>query len=124
MNIETMRYYKQRGLLPLPPRTASNYRQYSPETVTTVRFIKRAQELGFSLNEIQESLCLGRIPGAQCAEVHDLAQRKSNDVGDKIRSLQAMREALSSLLGECPGNAAITECPILEALEEANRELN
>lgn len=121
VNIETVRYYERRGLLPSPPRTASNYRQYPPETVTIVRFIKRAQELGFSLKEIQELLSLRRIPGARCADVRDLAQGKIDDIDNKIRSLQALREALSSLLVECPGKAAITECPILEALDEASQ---
>lgn len=117
VNIETLRYYERRGLLPPPPRTGSNYRTYPGETVKLVRFIKRAQELGFSLNEIKELVGLRAAPDAQCCDVRQRAEQKIKDIDNKIGSLQAMRKALSLLLVECPGEAPVAECPILEAID-------
>jgi MerR family mercuric resistance operon transcriptional regulator len=117
VNIETLRYYERRGLLSPPARTNSNYRAYSDDTVRVVRFIKRAQELGFSLNEIKELLSLRAAPAAQCCDVRERAEQKIREIEQKIRSLQAMREALAVLTSECPGETPITECPILEAID-------
>lgn len=118
VNIETLRYYERRGLLPCPPRSESNYRLYPPESVRIVRFIKRAQELGFTLKEIEEMLSLKSTPEAQCADVQHIAQAKIQDIDAKIRTLQAMKEALARLLTECPGQAPVQQCPILEAIDE------
>lgn len=118
VNIETLRYYERRGLLPAPPRSEANYRLYPPETVRIVKFIKRAQELGFTLKEIEELLSLKSAPEAQCADVQKLAEDKIDDIEAKIRTLQAMKDALSRLLTECPKQAPIGQCPILEAIDE------
>jgi Hg(II)-responsive transcriptional regulator len=118
VNIETLRYYERRGLLPAPPRSVGNYRLYPPEAVRVVRFIKRAQELGFTLKEIEELLSLKSAPGAQCADVQKLAEEKIKNISAKIRTLQAIKEALAGLLTECPGQAPVHECPILEAIDE------
>lgn len=122
VNIETLRYYERRGLLPPPPRSAANYRLFPPETVHVVRFIKQAQELGFTLKEIEELLSLRAIPEAQCADVKKLAQEKIKDIDTKIATLQALREVLDAMLTECPGKAPIQQCPILETIAaEANK---
>lgn len=117
VNLQTMRYYERRGLVPKPPRTGSNYRAYPPDTWLRVRFIQRAQHLGFTLAQIEELLSLRAVPQAQCADVRDRAQAKVRDIDEKLRTLQAMRKAFKKLIGQCSGEAPATECPILEALE-------
>lgn len=116
VNIETLRYYERRGLLPEPPRSESNYRLYPPEAIKIVRFIKRAQELGFTLKEVEELLSLRAIPEAQCVDIQKLAEEKIRDIDAKISTLHAIRAALATLLAECPGKAPIQQCPILETI--------
>jgi MerR family mercuric resistance operon transcriptional regulator len=117
VNLQTIHFYERGGLLPKPPRTASNYRLYSEDAVCRVRFIKRAQELGLTLRDIKELLSLRARPGTRCADVRQQAQAKLRDIDDKIGVLQRMRRALTKLIGECSGRGAVTECPILEALD-------
>ncbi len=116
VNIQTLRYYERRGLLPEPPRTASNYRLYPREAVLRVQFIKRAQELGFTLREIGDLLDLQAKPGARCQDVYSRAEEKIRDIDEKIETLFRIRQALSKLMTECMGQSPITDCPILEAL--------
>ena len=118
VNIQTIRYYERRGLLPEPERTASNYRVYTGDTVRRVRFIKRAQDLGFTLSEIKELLDLRASPRSCCEDVRARSKAKIRDIDEKVRSLEAMRKALSKLVGACSGRGPVTECPILESLEE------
>src|ERR671919_881382 len=94
VNIQTLRYYERRGLLEEPRRTPSGYRQYSAETVRVVRFIKRAQELGFTLAEIQDLLRLREDRESSRAEVQAVARTKMEDIEGRIQSLRAMRRAL------------------------------
>ncbi len=122
VNLQTIRYYERRGLVPQPPRSGANYRLYSDETVRRVRFIKRAQELGFTLKEIQELLSLRAAPRARCADVRRRAEAKVRDIDQKLRRLESMRRALGRLLAECSGEAPATECPILEALDPEEEE--
>lgn len=117
VHIETLRYYERRGLVARPPRSASNYRQYPEDTVRRVRFIKRAQELGFSLNDIQELLSLRADPEAGCAEMRACAEAKMQDIEAKIGALAAMKSALATLVVECSGEGPLSDCPILESLE-------
>ncbi len=118
VNLETIRYYERIGLILEPPRTNSGYRMYSPEAVRRVRFIKRAQELGFSLKEIKELLDLRISTDSTCADVQIRAQAKIADINEKIRSLQAMKKTLEQLDTACSGQGAISECVILESLSE------
>ncbi|MEZ4651977.1 MAG: heavy metal-responsive transcriptional regulator [Candidatus Eisenbacteria bacterium] len=118
VNFETVRYYEQQGLIPKPSRSVSNYRLYDEDTVRRIRFIKRSQELGFTLHEIKELLSLRAEPRAGCADVRERAQTKVRDIDEKIRTLQAMRRALSKLTSKCTGRGGISECPILDALED------
>ncbi len=119
VNIETIRYYERRGLIPEPPRTESGYRQYSWDAVARIRFIKRAQELGFSLREISELLSLRVDPNTTCADVKKRAEAKIADVEQKIEALQKMKEALTTLVAMCQREQAPTSaCPILETLED------
>ena len=116
VNIQTVRYYERRGLLPKPPRTESNYRLYSEDTVRRVRFVKRAQELGFTLKEIKELLALRIDARATRADVRKRAEAKIADVEEKIRTLRAMKKTLTRLTAACRGNDSVSDCPILESL--------
>lgn len=117
VNVETLRYYERRGLIPKPPRTAANYRIYPADTVKRVRFVKRAQELGFSLKEVRELLSLRATPKTRCADVRQRAEVKLRAIDEKLRSLRAMRRALSGLVAECSGEGPLMACPILETLD-------
>jgi len=117
VNLQTIRYYEREGLLPKPPRLASGYRVFSSDAVRRVRFIKRAQELGFSLKEIKELLAIRIDPERDCSGVQKLAKAKVTDIEQKIRTLQAMRKVLGKLATACPGRGPLSECPILESFE-------
>lgn len=121
VNLQTIHYYERLGLLPRPPRTGSNYRAYPADAVRRVQFIKRAQDLGFTLKDIKELLSLQAAPRTRCADVRKRAETKVEDIDQKVRTLQAMRKALSKLIGECSGNGPVTQCPILEALDSEDK---
>lgn len=116
VNIETIRYYERRGLIPEPPRRESGYRQYAPDTVGRITFIKRAQELGFSLKEIQELLSLRVNPRTTSTEIKRRAEVKLADIETKLRDLKRMKTALMKLTAACRGRGPASECPILDAL--------
>src|SRR5262245_16475693 len=116
VNVETLRFYERQGLLPAPPRRLSGYREFPVEAVARVRFIQRAQELGFSLGEIKGLLALREAPGARCRDVCRMAEQKVSQIDAKIRDLRAMRGALAKLLRECPGTLPIGQCRIIESL--------
>jgi Hg(II)-responsive transcriptional regulator len=118
VNVETLRFYERRGLLSKPPQRASGYREYPPEAVGLVCFVKRAQTLGFSLREIKELLALREVPRATCGDVQGLAMRKIEEIDAKIGDLRAMRAALTKLLKGCTGTAPIAQCPIIESLAD------
>jgi len=118
VNVQTIRYYERRGLLRDPERTASNYRVYGRDTLRRVRFIKRAQDLGFTLNEIKELLELRASPRSSCEDVRARSHAKIRDIDEKVRTLEAMRKALAKLVRTCSGRGPVTECPILESLED------
>ena len=119
VGVETLRYYERRGLLAEPARRQSGYRAYEPEAVDVVRFIKRAQQLGFSLKEIQELLALRSGQGT-CRDVRERAQTKLEDIDEKLRQLEAMKSALEQLVHQCAGRRRSTRyCPIIEAMEDA-----
>lgn len=123
VGVETIRFYEREGLIEEPPRRASGYRQYPAETVERVRFIRRAKELGFTLKEIKELLSLRAAPRTRCADVRRRAEAKVRDIDEKVRTLQAMRKALTKLIAECSGQGPVTDCPILEALgSDAEKE--
>ena len=118
VNIETLRYYERKGIVSKPPRTSSNYRLYSEETVRRVRFVKRAQELGFSLKEIKELLALRASRGAKCDDVRQQALNKIDEIDEKIQTLEAMKDVLRKLVKECASTRApVSDCPILESLD-------
>jgi len=122
VKIDTLRYYERQGVIAPPERNGSNYRVYAEDAVLRVRFVKRAQELGFSLSKIKELLELRVSEEATCADVRDQALAKVADLDQKVRSLEAMRRVLSKLAKECSGQGPVSECPILDALDEKGKE--
>jgi len=118
VNIQTIRYYERRGLFPKPRRTPAGYRQYPEDAVGRIRFIKHAQELGFSLQEIQELLGLRVHDGAACDAVERRTRQKIQVVEQKIRDLQRMERSLERLAAACAARRPTDACPILEALED------
>src|SRR5215472_10359655 len=121
VNLETVRYYERRGLLPKPPRTGSGYRLFPMEAKRRLRFIRRAQELGFSLGEIRELLSLRVAPTAKSADLRRRARAKITDIEEKIRSLQSIKKALRDLTQTCPGCGPVRDCPILESLDAEDK---
>lgn len=118
VNLETIRYYEREGLLPKPPRTEAGYRLFPSETARKLRFIKRAQELGFSLAEIRELLALRMKPGTKSEHIRARAQLKIADIEQKIRTLEAIKKTLRKMTERCDGCGPLSECPILESLDE------
>jgi len=118
VNVQTIRYYERRGLVATPRRTASGYRQYTDDAVARLRFIKHAQELGFSLQEIQELLGLRVRHGAACDAVERKTRQKIDVVQQKIRDFQRMKRTLERLAAACAVRRPTAECPILEVLED------
>ena len=116
VNVQTLRYYERRGLLPRPPRRTSGYREFPDEAVRVVRFVKRAQDLGFTLDEIEELLRLRSDKRRDRARVRSVATRRVLDIDRRIAELQAMRHALSHLVYCCEEGSTL-ECPIIEALD-------
>jgi MerR family copper efflux transcriptional regulator len=117
VNLETIRFYERRGLLPEPPRNKSGHRQYSIKDLRRTEFIKRTQSLGFSLKEISDLLSLSVESGKTCGDVKQRVKAKLIDIEEKIETLQRMREVLLRLETNCPGKGPLNECPILETLD-------
>ncbi len=114
VGIDTVRYYERAGLLAPSTRLASGYRRYSDLEVARLRFIRRAQALGFTLNEIRDLLALSAR--RDVARVKRSAQAKLADVEKRIAALEKVRDGLASLVAACPGHGRATDCPILKAL--------
>ena len=116
VNVETIRYYQRRGLLTEPPRPRSGQRRYRPELTKRVRFIKRAQVLGFTLEEIAGLLRFEEVRA--CAETRQLAQRKLQIIDSKLADLKAMRKALAGLVRQCddPGSETARRNTLLKEL--------
>jgi len=118
VSVETVRFYERKGLVEQPLRpTNGGYRAYPDTAVTRIRFIRQAQELGFSLGEVEELLSLKAEPDTDCSEVRNRALAKRNDVDLKIRRLRRIRQSLTKLIDACPGKGALEFCSILGAME-------
>lgn len=121
VNLETLRYYERRGLLPKPPRSASGYRLFPTDSARRLRFIRRAQELGFSLKEIRELLSLRVSRTTTSRDIRARAQAKIADIDAKMRSLESIKKTLRKLTTVCDGCAPLAECPILESLDSEDQ---
>ena len=121
VNVQTLRYYERRGLLQPPQSRPSGYRDYTSETVDIVRFVKRAQELGFSLDEVESLLDLADGGPANCEAAQELARQKLRDLDAKIAGLRAMQASLRRLVATCEKPRHERECPLLQALAGGDR---
>lgn len=117
VNIETLRYYERRGLIPPPPRSAANYRRYPLDTLQRVRFVKHAQDLGFSLEEIRDLLSLRARRGAGARDMKQRAKEKIDQINRRIQTLERMRAVLQHLVSQCSGRGPMEECPIVQAMD-------
>ena len=116
VSIDTVRYYERSGLLAPQARLASGYCRYSELQVSRLRFIKRAQELGFTLKDIRE--LLGLTQQRDVARVKRAAEKKLADVEERLAALTRVRDGLATLVATCPGHGRAADCPILKALGE------
>lgn len=117
VNVETIRFYQRKGLLPEPDKPYGGIRRYGDTAVARVRFVKSAQRLGFSLDEIAELLRLE--DGTHCAEAARLAEHKLKDVREKQADLARMEAALTGLVRACHATAGNISCPLIASLQEA-----
>ncbi len=120
VNVETLRFYERKGLLPAPRRTPGGFRQYTRDDLRRLRFIQTAKRHGFTLSEIKELLDLRVSPESTCAQVQQKAQEKIAVINQKLRELQRMKQALQTLAASCHGSGPAGDCPILEAFELEN----
>ena len=117
VGVETIRFYQRKGLIAQPPKPrSSGFRSYPRETIERIRFIRQAQELGFSLREVNELLSLQAHPSADCTDVREQARAKLDEVNQKVAHLQNIAAALRDLIAACPGKGALRECSILTTL--------
>jgi len=116
VGIDTVRYYERSGLLAPRTRLASGYRRYGELEVARLRFIRRAQALGFTLKEVRELLALSAK--RDVSKVKRAAQAKLTDVNERIAALERVRDGLAMLVDACPGHGRAADCPILKALGE------
>lgn len=114
-NLETVRYYEKIGLLPEPPRSTGGYRTYDTTHERRLRFVLRARELGFSLDEIRDLLRLVEERDQPCAEARAVAATHLDDVRTKIADLKRMERVLKDVVAEC-ANGTLPECPLIETL--------
>lgn len=116
--IDTIRFYEREGLLPEPKRRPSGYREYDQGAISRLRFIRRAKDLGFTLEEIRELLALSADRHGGVLGVRERAAARLKAIDDRIAELQRVRDGLSELVEACPGHGAPEDCPILKALAE------
>jgi Hg(II)-responsive transcriptional regulator len=118
VGVETVRFYERKGLLPKPQKPTSGFKHYEPEDIKRIKFIKRAQDLGFTLREVKELLKLKVDKKATCGQVMKKTDEKMSEVDQKIKDLQRMKKSLKQIKDCCEdGTQTLTECPILECFE-------
>ncbi len=115
---ETVRYYERRGLLSPPPRSQSGYRDYPESAVRILQFIKRAQHLGFTLDDVSELLRLAKAGPGACGAAVDVATARLDQVTRKLEDLQRARTALADLIARCDDPRAEPGCSLLHALQQ------
>lgn len=116
VNVETIRYYQRRGLVAAPDKPHMGYRRYPADTANHIRFIKRAQALGFTLKEIAVLLKLDEARA--CGKTRSLAARKMDVIDEKLAGLTAMRKVLADLVRQCDAGRPAKGCPIIQALAQ------
>ncbi|HCJ72738.1 MerR family transcriptional regulator [Pseudochrobactrum lubricantis] len=118
--VETIRFYEKNGLLPAPSRTDGNYRAYEPGHLSRLSFIRRARELGFSLDQIREILKLADDRSQSCAAVDAIAREHRKEVERKIEDLTALKSELDRMIDQC-GCGLVADCRIIESLSPPAR---
>jgi Hg(II)-responsive transcriptional regulator len=121
VNTQTLRYYERRGLLPEPPRSRAGYRDYPVSAVGVLRFVKRAQELGFALADVAELLELAEGGPDGCDRARALAEAHAASLEAKIADLRRMRASLGELVATCDRPRADRSCPLLQAIQSATQ---
>ncbi|NII09100.1 heavy metal-responsive transcriptional regulator [Oleiagrimonas sp. C23AA] len=116
VGVDTIRYYEREGLLPAPARRASGYRVYGDQAIEQLRFIRRAKELGFSLDEVRELMALSADRERGVTGVKQRAQQRLAAVEQRMAELERIRGGLQTLIDACPGHGDLDTCPILKAL--------
>ncbi|PTY00015.1 heavy metal-responsive transcriptional regulator [Verrucomicrobia bacterium LW23] len=120
IGVETVRFYEARGLLPEPPRSPAGYRLYSQADVERVRLVRRSQQLGFTLGEIEELIAITELPGAHRAELKERAESKLRQIHGKIADLRAIEASLTELVRSCDGAGSVSACPIYQFMSGAD----
>lgn len=120
VNVETIRFYQRKGLLSEPERPQGSFRRYGPDDVARLQFIKSAQRLGFSLDEIAGLLQLD--DGMHCDQAREQGERKLQDVRTKLADLKRIESALAQMIRACRSNHGAMSCPLIEALQGKVRE--
>ncbi len=113
VNIETIRYYQRIGIIIEPNKPLQGYRIYSPDVIERIRFIKRAQQLGFSLKEVADLLSLG---DGHCSDIMHRAEQKRDHIIQQIKDLQKLQQTLDTLISRCHIDEDSSHCPIIETL--------
>ena len=116
VGVETVRFYEREGLVRQPTKPHRGFRVYPPDVIERIRFIRQAQELGFTLRETSELLSLETDPSANCAAVREQAELKLHEVGLKVQRLEDIAAALKTLIAARPGQGSTISCSILDAL--------
>jgi MerR family mercuric resistance operon transcriptional regulator len=114
VNVETVRYYQRRNLLAVPDRPAGGIGRYAPSALTRLRFIKRAQSLGFSLDDVQALMSLD--DGRACSAARQIGENKLADVRQRLQALRVLESALEDLVNRCSSTRRKVNCPLIEAL--------
>lgn len=117
VNVETIRYYQRVGLIQEPEKPNEGFRVYPSEYISRVKFIKRAQELGFALKEIQDLLDLG---DGNCKEVQHLAEQKLDQIEERLNDLKSIKNALADLVNQCKANTENPCCALIDALNKSS----
>ncbi len=113
VSVDTIRYYERVGLLAPAERSASGYRKYTAASISRLHFIRRAQSLGFTLEEVRELLELSELPEVDCADIREKAAEKIAEVEQRISDLVAIKQSLEELSEYCPGKGRpLAECSI------------
>lgn len=114
VNVETVRYYQRIGLMPVPTRALGGIRRYGAGELSRLRFIRTAQGLGFTLDEIADLVKLD--DGTHCKEAHDIAAQKLDAVRARLRDLQSIEKSLARLVRQCESHRGAIRCPLIDSL--------
>lgn len=121
VNVETVRYYQRRELLAIPDRPAGGIGRYTPSALTRLRFIKRAQSLGFTLDDVQALLSLD--DGRDCSAARQIGEHKLADVRQRLQALRVLESALQDLVSRCSTRKRKVTCPLIEALMQSEAQV-